>query len=907
MNALTELVSGILEAEGVIDAPAIERRAVLERALDGASGWPLGRSGRTTWEQYDRRVESRPVRWQPTDREAAESDTGWFERQMGVRDVRSLRVLVDANDGWQRLRALRGSLEGDSPWVSADGFIARPAEGRWAWQWPLRVGVLAGDDSAPLIAAVKAEGRFSALYQVFESSGDDECEFLLVPAGAATGRIRPAAIVVTIGATPGMAGDAGGLAFDLGGAGTIISPHPPRWFERLVVELSHDLPLDLALRHAERDALLMADPWFVARSTIRQWGRTLHDRLQDPVAAHLLEHVLLGEFSSERTEAAAVVAASTAAAAAGIEVALRGSPPVAAMAAPAPVFEVATAADDEEFEEPVTPGAGVLMDAAAWEPRVRAWVALESADEIAPPATELDSRRLQTLVRYRLAGARRATVTDRLIAGADHTVQVAIASTLRPGAQGALVPFKSPDRGKTVRLDVSVIVNGNRTKRSLSLPADSDSAWTRAVPFSVPARARNFKVHVEVAFRRRVIQSATLSGTPLVLAVDRSAPALGLDARESADALISLVDGPRRVPRILDLDLDAAGIKAEQVGRETRKLREGLLEAFVAPPSDLASAAASLTRLAVRGATLYGRLAGVDGTYHDEDNWIHVSSLTTGDVPLELVYSHPMPSNDDEVPVCAEALGGAESCERACGSRHDAGVVCPFGFWATSKILERRNHVAGRLLSLPSTARRLSPLRSSVVGWSDKANEGDGTASDRICIALEAAVATSAVATSWADLDNEAREHPALVVLVTHTVEPQAGNDDIALELRGDLREIHRINETAVNPGRREPGPIVFALGCDTSSLEAGFSDLVLNFHAARAEIVVSALSPIPGKGVADFLERFLPALVTQLSDGQPHRFGAALLAARRATIARGDLMGLALRATGDADVELVL
>jgi len=69
--------------------------------------------------------------------------------------------------------------------------------------------------------------------------------------------------------------------------------------------------------------------------------------------------------------------------------------------------------------------------------------------------------------------------------------------------------------------------------------------------------------------------------------------------------------------------------------------------------------------------------------------------------------------------------------------------------------------------------------------------------------------------------------------------------------------------------------------------------------------VVLSALSPIPGKGVADFLERFMPLLKTSLAAPGQHRFGSVMLAARRATIATGDLMALALSATGDADVEL--
>ena len=199
-------------------------------------------------------------------------------------------------------------------------------------------------------------------------------------------------------------------------------------------------------------------------------------------------------------------------------------------------------------------------------------------------------------------------------------------------------------------------------------------------------------------------------------------------------------------------------------------------------------------------------------------------------------------------------------------------------------------------------------MSSSVVGISLKADEVDETSSARIKAALGSVVASPAVADSWQKLDKVAAGHPKLVVLVTHTIEPEDGDElSTELELNGDVRVIHRINDASVNPGRQEPGPVVLALGCDTNTLTAGFTDLVVNLHNARAEIVLSALSPIPGKGVADFLERFMPLLKAHLQRSGAHRFGAVMLAARRETIAKGDLMALALSATGDADVELTI
>ena len=128
----------------------------------------------------------------------------------------------------------------------------------------------------------------------------------------------------------------------------------------------------------------------------------------------------------------------------------------------------------------------------------------------------------------------------------------------------------------------------------------------------------------------------------------------------------------------------------------------------------------------------------------------------------------------------------------------------------------------------------------------------------------------------------------------------------IKFELGGDVHPAHRVDDSFVNPGLREPGPVVLALGCDTGDLDIGFADWVATLHAAGAEVVVSTLSPVPGKEVAMFVERMFSLLPQQLAAPPPHRFGAVLTAVRRATVATGDVLALSVTASGDGDVELV-
>lgn len=901
-----ELLAGGLISGSLFSNVTGEHHIPLLDVVDGPSGWPLRPHQVSDWNAYLGRVGA-PARWQPPDVAVSPAVVTEFVEHARMASLDHVRVVVNDVAAWRRITDANIRFPpGTTGQLTVSAYVSAGAQGLWTWRWPLRVGVLGDADTGAIRAALIGHGRYCDLYEVFEATPDDECEVLVVSGGAAIGYCARASIAVLNNID--LTIDAGTEAIPpvRGTAGRIVSPSPlPDWFEEFVVQLSHDLPIDVALHVACPGAVLEADDEFVARSTVRQWARQVADRLRDVgeiTAAVDIEGEISAPFDSERQAERRVAAIVRSAEGSSVETTLRGFPqPMAARpsrgAGRRRGRRSATSGpgDDEAAPSPIP--------TAARPPEAPAPTATVAAGPV-PPAP--DERRLQAIVRHRQA-LHRPTVTDRFVAGAEHDVRVCIAAERRAGARIARVPFVHPRPGTTVMLDVSVIVAGQRTVRQIKLEANADTAWTKPVIFRVPDDPARFAVHIEIAHLKRVLQSAVLSLEPLELTVDSATPLSDLSKREPGKAMITLVDTSNGEPAVIDLDHDAGDLDSGQVKQATERLRKELFATFVAPPADLVSAAGQLTRLAVRGSTLYRRLAGAASGYHDDDLWVHVNAFTTADVPLELAYSHPMPNDDRQVPVCPEALAGALSCGPQCPSRQRSDVVCPFGFWATSKILERRSHIPGRTAGLPAVARRVRPLASSVVGVSREADAADVTASTRIKAALARAVPGATVARSWTELEEIATHHPALVVLVTHTVLPQNGDDlDTALELNGDLRKLHRITASVVNPGHIEPGPVVLALGCDTNTITAGFSDLVMALQSARAEIVLSALSPIPGQGVADFLERFLTILAAQLRQPGRQRFGAAMLAARQATISAGDLMALALTASGDADVELV-
>ena len=538
--------------------------------------------------------------------------------------------------------------------------------------------------------------------------------------------------------------------------------------------------------------------------------------------------------------------------------------------------------------------------------------------ESAPvPPVPSDARRLQAQVTDPDTGK---VLVDRFVGGAVHEVKVRIAAEVAEGVVVGDAVFASPTPGVDADLTVEVIAGASHARRTLKLPAAGDSRWTRPVPVEVPSGVERFEVFVQLWFGGRVVQSAVLSGpvvldsdTPplaekLRLSVDASTPAAAVHRMAPADASITIVPGLAGDPVPLTFD-QGQPIEVDRLAKANKGVRSVLLDAFRKPaPGSLAEAAGTLTRLAVRGRILHDSLReSTDDFPGDDARWIHVSAFGSADLPLELVYTHPKPASDDEVPVCPSALAGAGECGPGCPDRDRNDVVCPYGFWATSKVVERRRHVDRRTRTQAGSERTITLLAAGAAGVAVKADEVDVTATRRIVEAVRAAVAAGHFrpVTTWKEVGEAAKAPPTIMVLITHTV---PGDDDLGpdLQLGSDLIGAHRVGDDGfLNPDEREPGPVVIAIGCDTADLDTSFTDYVTNLHAGGAELVVSAISPVPGKQVADFVERLFAALPVYLATPGEHRFGEVLTAVRRQTVATGDVLALALTASGDADVAL--
>jgi len=766
---------------------------------------------------------------------------------------------------------------------------------RLAWRWPVRVGVastvladqVGGDQVEVQVLSADTEGSFE--FVVLDAAGAD------IPRGV------EAACVVLPGATAGTLDPSVLQRVRVAGvAAVVVSPvSDVSWFASAVRHLACGRPLDVAIALAEPTAVLLANNAFLGLTSAPEYARELAGGLRraDPatggeaVAEALadLERLAEAPFDADGRAGAELADIVDSVSSAGLETLttvgvrhLRAKPPPPP---PPPSFEGGAEVDRGSEAAPSPP---------------------------VPP----DARRLQAQVLHDDTGK---VLDDRFVGGAVHQLKIRIAAEVIEGVVVGDAAFVSPTPGRDADLTVEVIAGDTHARRKLELPAVGASGWTRAVPVTVPADAKDFEVFVQVWFGSRVVQSAVLSGPvldvgappppeKLRLSVDASTPVAAVHRMTPADASITIVPGLTGEPVALGFD-QGQPIQSDDLARANQGVRSVLLETFRKPaPASLAEAARPLTRLAVRGRILHDTLLEtMEGFPGDDARWVQVSGFGSADLPLELVYTHRKPMSDDEVPVCPTALGGATDCAASCPDRARNDVVCPYGFWATSKVIERRRHVGTRVKNQAGSERTVALLNAAAAGVAVKADEVDKGASRRILDAVKAAVADGRFlpVSTWAEVGDAAKAPPTIIVLITHTV-PGEGDLDTDLQLGTDLIRAHKVaDDSFLNPGQLEPGPVVIAIGCDTADIDTSFGNYVRNLHRGGAELVVSAISPVPGQQVADFVVRFFAALPAYLATPGIHRFGEVLTAVRRQTVATGDVLGLALTASGDADVAL--
>ncbi|HVU36074.1 MAG TPA: hypothetical protein VHE61_21715 [Opitutaceae bacterium] len=341
---------------------------------------------------------------------------------------------------------------------------------------------------------------------------------------------------------------------------------------------------------------------------------------------------------------------------------------------------------------------------------------------------------------------------------------------------------------------------------------------------------------------------------------------------------------------------------------------------------DAPEVAVLLGNLAVQGRLLYDAIVE-DGEHDDavlrERRLQVVAARPEAHLPIEFCYSRQPPEYGHPAPFCPHARtilaalaagdaagppgGGAvpAGCPGpTCPVADDGKVICPLAFWGLSRVIEwhRFDHPDGaapragdfEVRSDPTPReRRLKPLTSVLLGASELI-PNDALDTLRARIAALALPAPKSVA-SWAAWKQAVAETgPSLLVLMVHV---QKTRPRTALELKADLMDYVYPAHVQKPDGCQ---PVVLLLGCGTGVMEIPSQSFTAQFRRKGAAIVVSTIAELLDVHAPRLAERIVTELAKPSASGRT--WGDLMLAVKRRSLLEGEPIALALLSYGDAD-----
>lgn len=803
----------------------------------------------------------------------------------------------------------------------ADGVVSAvlvtaPARAPAEWLWPLDVALLAEPVSERLRLVVNGL-RWSRFVRPIEAGkATSPIELLVLPrplphalrlllAPHAFPRVQTVLVLGGPGDRSTCLANAEALRAAARADGICVAPVAEdgwaAFLDETLYHLSHDLDLDVAVARA-CDARKSPPPFLVgcsgafARAHISRWATAVGRRLS------------------------------------------RAAPPATAAArAPAPPPMPGAAAGPQ-----VSPTAGLLdrLPNLRWDSETHdateAAGAGDLAKEARPRARSSDRRLVQLALHDEEDASREPLTIGPLLRDHSYSLDLWIGPRLS-GSLAADAPFPDEDLPDEEQHELTVVLAAPAARqqvqlRRLALPRHGASDPVR-FELSVVERVQHLEARISILHENRVVQTLRLEagvgeGAPrelsfLVEAVLRDLD--GLTGRPAFDAAL-LFNDLGGAPTLSVFAGDRASlVDSSDVDAKLAVLMKTLSDATNRPgrygPPDTRASTALLGALARQGSLLRQSLMRLPGVRDELAAARRIQILSARPervLPIELCYDPPFPSEEAEMcPSWKGALGPArpDDEERAdivsCGAPCPADrskVVCPIGFWATSRVIERhayRKQDARKLgaadfalqTERPDGRAVLQILSGSLCAAAKQARAEKPGLVNEAFAAIALASASSKEVKDWDAWKQEvAARSPGLLVLLAHT-EPR--NDIAALVIGDEERALlGEIDERFV---RRSDGPppLVMLLGCSTASTERPFQSFVVQFqNVGGAAIVLGTLCEILGQHAAPIAQ----ALTARLKAASGLPLGNLMLDARRALLAQGFPIVLSVVAFGDAD-----
>jgi hypothetical protein len=559
-------------------------------------------------------------------------------------------------------------------------------------------------------------------------------------------------------------------------------------------------------------------------------------------------------------------------------------------------------------------------------------LAREQRDRDADSANKMPPRYLQATL-TKAGDSERALV---VVPDVDYTVRVKIGE-FDPFVLQVINPIREPYAGVTVPVDVIVSERSllaSPLRATIELPPNGSS--TEAA-FPLHTKPGRLELRVTVLHRGRVLQSgiirASIDGSdPLRFDVDAVGRhhLAGLEHRRVFDAAIvanhtddgqagflgAVPDGVGYItidPTHLKALSDQLGATISQIAHEPDRYRELTSEGTVEMLRELALRGASFHRLLVKHASLGKGLL-------DAERIQIVAARPNTFLPLELVYSLKPPKKD--APLCENAANALRdgTCTDTCGGR-DGSRVCPLGFWALSRVIERHEHRPGAPTNgadfrvqverakytetITPERSKLDPPKSVVFAASDRIDRVEKETSAKLTANLEQTFGAGNT-TRVTDWDGwipavTASAKPNLLVVVPHTKASPQNDQILEIGAASDLRALEVVEEHVTGDPATPPSPIVFLLGCETSAATVPNESFVSILRDREAALVISTISTILGRDAAPVAAALARAIVDVHREGGGFA-GEAMVRMRRQMLLEGKAMALAVTMYGDAD-----
>ena len=791
-----------------------------------------------------------------------------------------LRVRVDSAEDVRRLRA----IDRVSQMIIVPSLDSRGRRRPFVWRWPLSVGVAPGSHAQEWLAQIRNSSHHGMVFDADLCDLTSAYDIAVISASELPtlaeewlSFVGDIPCVIVAGRTP-----AEEMLRDLENTlepaiAVAFRGDPAAWWNPLFHEMSHDLPIDVAVelvaRYAGTDALMAGPRRGLDITASAHWFAALAPEIPDLEAA--LADLPAWEWTSEdggTTSGVQVVrgardnGANPRAVVTAATRSIPSSPPISAedvrpedvAAAVPPVDEVqarersrrlvARVWDRDTVVESVLPPARDL--------RLAVRIALPekgdiAADEPAPLISIGDESTVELEV------AVRSDVWDEQ--PAMQTISMSRDKPTLPSSWAVFAFSTPPEEGGLVSIEIVLLYQGKPLQaatyvspvRAAGLPGERPTLITFALsgPDEPTENLRPVVANLD-GRRSDLVHLGGRGGTVTIS-----------DVQDKLDAIED------RVSRVL-------GVTGAPDSFEDERALTLLI---------------SLARLGSELTTLLEPL-------HLE-NASSINMLVnpqTPVLPLELAYAGP-PPDPQRAKLCAhidEPPPLGEACDRV-----TTRIVCPYAFWGLHRSIARTvaaedDDRAGSSTASGSTS---SILYAATVIADDGASSPKP--SDTVLVSAEQSFRSVTRVTSWRAWRKAVRTvKPDLLVVLGHTLRE---GSETRLYI-GKSSSIARVDiSAALLRTNDSPRPLVLLIACSSAALGDSFGTLPGALTAKGAGAVVGTLSKIVGPQGAAATVQLLQALHDAEGEGS---VGDAVAVARYSLVAQKRPIGLLLVSHGELD-----